>query len=53
MVEYQTVVARYKPKCLQTAIIDDPQFTKIVSILKRAVPNINVSDVRTGSVEFA
>ena len=53
MCEYQTVVARYKPKCLQTAIIDDPQFTRIVSILKRAVPNINVSDVRTGSVEFA
>ena len=53
MVEYQTVVARYKPTCLQTAIIDDPQFTKIVSILQRAVPNINVSDVRTGSVEFA
>ena len=53
MVEYQTIVARYKPKCLQTAIIDDPQFTKIVSILKRSVPKINVSDVRTGSVEFA
>ena len=53
MVEYQTIVARYKPQCISSAIIDDPQFTRIVSILKRAIPNVNVSDVRTGSVEFA
>lgn len=53
LTQYHCVVKRYMPEEMQGCHIDDVRFTKVISIIKRVLPNIKLGGLRTNNVSYA
>lgn len=53
LTQYHCIVNRYLPEDLQGCHIDDVRFTKVISIIKRVLPEVKLDGFRTNNVSYA
>jgi len=53
LTQYHCIVNRYMPTELQGSHIDDVRFTKVISIVKRVLPQVKLDGFRTNNVSYA